>query len=197
MLICANQEDLIPRLSPHLVCNWPYSCKDDAEGYAICWGLCCLSSSLPVGLHEGSPISASNLASMLQRSSCFLGHTAWVILYHCLFFPCGFIVCYEYKYQLASARCTRVRKKKEEGDMIEILVNPQEVIRTGAHGSERMVSVCFCLHLPWDLSEMRLSRHMAHTLCLKSLSLSLFWHTAFRSSSLHDISTGINLIFPR
>lgn len=38
--------------------------------------------------------------------------------------------------------------------MIEILVNLQEVIWTGARSRERMVSVCFCLHL--DLCEMRL-----------------------------------------
>lgn len=45
--------------------------------------------------------------------------------------------------------------------MIEILVNLQEVIWTGARRRERMVSVCFCLHL--DLCEMRLFRHMSLT----------------------------------
>ncbi len=46
MLICSNQGGLILGLSPHLVCNWPCCCEDDAEGWADCWRL---SSIQPAG----------------------------------------------------------------------------------------------------------------------------------------------------
>lgn len=124
-----------------------------------------LRSTLLVEVYEGSPVCASNPS---QHDCYSVVSASWAtmleLFYIILALPRGFIVCYEYKYRLALARCTRLWEQGRGGGMIEILVNLQEVIWTGACRIQGMVSVCFCLHSHWDLCEMRLSRHMAHTL---------------------------------
>lgn len=93
------------------------------------------------------------------------------IFYSAPSFPCGFIVCYEYKYQLAFARCTRVR---EEGG--------------GGHdwnSSEPSGS---------NLDQSTEERGNGFRLLLFALALRFVWNETFSPHGPHSLSVDISVL---
>lgn len=146
MWIYPNQGGLIPGLLPHLVCNWPCCCKDDAEGLEDCWRLSYIHPAWQ-GLWGKSASKTSQRG--LQSGICLLSFS---ISFSLFLVESLFVMNKNIAWHLPDAQSVRGRRW---GDMIEILVKRQEVIWTGARRREGMVSVCSCLHSRWDLFKMR------------------------------------------
>lgn len=178
MLICSNQGGLIPGLLPHLVCNWPCGCNDDADGWVACWRLWCLSSG-------PSPISASSTS---QHGCYSVVSASWATLPQLFLIADSlFVMNINIGRHLPDAwEWGRREEGGHDWNSSEPSGSNLDLGMEERGNGFRLLLFALALRFVWN---EKFSPHGSLFLLL-SPRISQYWPIAYRSSCLHDTSEG-------